>query len=125
MSPPVSLTSNAATVIVPISEEETALLADEQRVQQETDDLERLLAEKRKQCEELADKQKAAQMKREAETKVRTRALTEAAVAEVRWAMKHANEHAKDLAQKANEQLQKSQSPASRKHWLVSRIVFF
>ena len=120
MSPPVSLTSNAATVIVPISEEETALLADEQRVQQEMDDLERLLAEKRKQHEELADKQKAAQMKREAETKVRTRALTEAAVAEVRWAMKHANEHAKDVAWKVTEELQRLQSPAKGKQRLVS-----
>ena len=63
MSPPVSLTSNAAAAIAPISEEETALLVDKQCVQQEMDDIEHLLTEKHKQHEELADKRKAAQTK--------------------------------------------------------------
>ena len=48
MSLPSPSTSNAAAGLVPISEEETALLADEQCVQQEMDNLERLLAAKRK-----------------------------------------------------------------------------
>ena len=125
MTPPVSSTSNAATAIAPITEEEAALLADEQRVQQETDDLERLLAKKCKQREELSDKWKAVQMKREAETKVRARALVEVVVAEVRWSTKQANEHAKDLARKANKELQKSQSPAKGKRQLVSHSFFF
>ena len=63
MSPPVSSTLNVAAMTVPISEEESAILTDEQRVQQETDDLECLLATKHKQREELADKRKAAQTK--------------------------------------------------------------
>ena len=125
MTPPVSLTSNAAAAIAPITKEEAALLADKQCVQQKTDDLECLLAKKRKQHKELSDKQKAAQMKWEAETKVRARVLAEAAVAEVRWAAKRANEWVKDLAWKVNEELQKSQSPAKGKCWLVSHSVFF
>ena len=75
MSPLLPLTSNAAAVPAPISKEESALLADECRVQQETDDLERLLATKHQQHEELVEKQKAAQMRREEETKVRARML--------------------------------------------------
>ena len=82
MSPPISSTSNAAAMIAPISKEETALLADEQHIQQETDDLEHLLTEKCKQRKELANKHKVAQSKWEVETKVRERALMEAAAAE-------------------------------------------
>ena len=73
MSPPISSTSNVAASITPIIDEEAVLLADKQRVQQETADLERLLAKKRKQREELSDTQKAAQVKQEAEVKVRGR----------------------------------------------------
>ena len=123
MSLPIPLTSNVAAALVPISEEEMALLADEQRVQQETDDLKCLLAAKHKQCEELADKQKAAQTKCEEETKVRARALMEAAVAEVRQDTKHANECTKDAARKVNEELQRMQSPAKEKHRLVHHII--
>ena len=84
MSPPISSTPNAAAVTVPITEEEAALLADEQHVQQETNDLKCLLGKKHKQREELASKRKAAQMKWEAEMKVRARVLMEAVAAEVR-----------------------------------------
>ena len=117
MSTPLPSTSNAATASAPISEEESALLADECRVQQEMDNLERLLATKRQQREELVKKRKAAQTKWEEETKVRARTLTEAAMAEVRWATKRVNEHAKDVAWKATEELQ---SPAKGKWRLVS-----
>ena len=115
MSTPLPSTSNAAAALAPISEEESALLADEHCVQQETDDLERLLAAKCQQHEELVEKQKAAQMKREEETKVRARMLAEAAMAEVRWAAKRANERTKDVAQKVTEELQRLQSPAKGK----------
>ena len=125
MTPPVSSTSNVAAAIMPITEEEAALLVDKQRVQQETNDLEHLLAEKHKQHKEFSDKRKAAQMKREAETKVRARVLAEVVVAEVRRAVKQENKCAKDLAWKANEELQKSQSSAKGKHRLVSHSVFF
>ena len=47
MSPPMPLTLNVAAAPVPISEEKSALLADERYVQQEMDDLKRLLAAKR------------------------------------------------------------------------------
>ena len=120
MSPPLPSTSNAAAALVPISEEESALLADEHRVQQETDDLECLLAAKCQQHEELVEKRKAVQMKREEETKVRARMLTEAAMAEVRWAAMRANEGAKDMAQKVMEELQRLQSLAKGKWRLVS-----
>ena len=112
MSTPLPSTSNAAAVSVPISEEESALLADKCHVQQETDDLERLLAAKRQQHEELVEKRKAVQTKREEETKVRARMLTEAVMAEVRWATKCTNERAKDVAWKVMEELQ---SPAKGK----------
>ena len=92
MTPPISSTSNAAATIMPVIDEEAALLIDEQHVQQETNDLKHLLAKKCKQCKELSDKQKAAQVKREMEAKVRARVLAEAAVAEVRWATKWVNE---------------------------------
>ena len=59
-------------------------------------------------------------MKRKEETKVRARTLADAVVAEVRWAMKHANEHAKDVAWKVTEELQRLQSPAKGKQRLVS-----
>ena len=117
MSTPLPSTSNAAAASAPISEEESALLADECRVQQETDDLEHLLAAKCQQHEELVEKRKAAQMKREEETKVWARTLAEAVKAEVRRAAKRANEHAKDAARKATEELQ---SPAKGKQRLVS-----
>ena len=120
LSPPLPSTSNAAAASAPISEEESALLADEHRVQQETDDLERLLAAKHQQCEELVEKWKAVQTKREEETKVRARTLAEAAMAEVRQAAKRVNEHAKDAAWKAMEELQRLQSPAKGKRRLVS-----
>ena len=110
MSPPLPSTSNAAAASAPISEEESALLADECRVQQETDDLECLLATKRQQHEELVEKQKVAQTKWEEETKVRARMLAEAAMAEVRQAAKHMNKHAKDAVQKVMEELQRLQS---------------
>ena len=102
---------------MPITKEEAALLVDKQCVQQETHNLKRLLAEKHKQHEELTNKRKSAQTKREAETKVRARVLTEAAAAEVRWATKQANERAMDLVQKVNEELQKLQSPVKGKRW--------
>ena len=73
MSPPISSTSNVAAAITPIIDEEAVLLADKQQVQQETADLECLLAKKCKQREELSDTQKAAQVKQEAEVKVRGR----------------------------------------------------
>ena len=113
-------TSNAAAVSVPISKEESALLADERCIQQETDNLECLLAMKCKQREELAKKWKEVQTKHEEEMKVRARMLTEAAMAEVRWAAKHANERTKDVVRKAMEELQRLQSPAKGKQWLVS-----
>ena len=116
MTPPIPLTSNAAAALAAISKEETVLLADEQCVQQETDNLEHLLMAKRKQREELAEKQKAAQTKLKEETKVRARMLVEAVVAEVRRAAKHANERAKDVAQKVTEELQRTQSPVKGKH---------
>ena len=47
------------------------------------------------------------QTKREKETKVRGRMLTEAAMAEVRWATKHVNERTKDMAWKTTEELQR------------------
>ena len=119
MSTPLPSTSNVAAVSAPISEEESALLADKRRVQQETDDLECLLAAKCQQREELVEKWKAAQTKWEEETKVRARMLTEAAMAEVRRAAKHANECAKDVAWKVIEELQKLQS-ATGKRRLVS-----
>ena len=106
----------------PISEEESALLADECCIQQETDNLERLLAAKRQQREELAEKRKVAQMKWEEEMKVRARMLAEAAMAEVRWAAKRTNERAKDAVWKATEELQRLQSPAKGKRRLVSTI---
>ena len=115
MSPPMPSASNAAATLAPISEEESALLADEHCIQQETDDLEHLLATKCQQHEELIEKWKVAQTKHEEETKVRARMLVEAAMAEVRWAAKHANEHAKDAAWKATEELQRLQSPAKGK----------
>ena len=115
MSPLLPSTSNAAAALAPISEEESALLADECHVQQETDDLEHLLAAKCQQHEELVEKQKAAQTRREEEMKVRVRMLAEAAMAEVRRATKHANECAKDAARKAMEELQRLQSLAKRK----------
>ena len=118
MTPPIPSTSNAAATLVPISKEEMALLADEQCIQQETDDLECLLTAKRKQ-HKLAEKQKAAQMKHEEEMKVRARTLAEAVVAEVRQAAKRANKCAKDAVQKAMEELQRLQSPAKGKHQLV------
>ena len=114
MSPLPPSTSNAAAAPAPISEE-SALLADECCIQQEMDDLKRLLAAKRQQCEELVEKQKVAQMRWEEETKVRARMLTEAVMAEVRQAAKHVNEHAKDVARKAMEELQRLQSPAKGK----------
>ena len=120
MSPPMPLTSNAAAASAPISEEESALLADEHRVQQETDDLECLLATKCQQREELVEKQKVAQTKQEEETKVRARMLAEAAMAEVRQAAKHVNECTKDTAWKVMEELQRLQSPAKGKWQLVS-----
>ena len=120
MSTPLPLTSNAAAALVPISEEESALLADERHVQQETDDLERLLATKRQQRKELVEKQKAVQTKWEEETKVRARTLAEAAKAEVRRATKRVNECTKDVAWKAMEELQKLQFPAKGKQRLVS-----
>ena len=121
MSPPIPLTMNVATASVPISEEETALLADEQHIQQETNDIERLLATKHKECKDLAEKWKVAQMKCEEETKVRARTLAEVVVAEVRWATKHANDHTKDMVRKATDELQRLQSPAKGKCWLVRR----
>ena len=121
MTPPIPLTTNAAATSVPISEEETALLADKQCVQQEMDDLECLLAVKCKQREELAKKWKAVQMKHEEETKVRARTLVETAVAEVRQATKHTNECTKDAVQKVTEELQRLQSPVKGKHRLVCR----
>ena len=48
----------------------------------------------------------------------------EAVVAEVRQATKQANECVKDLVRKVNKELQKSQSPAKGKCWLVSHSVF-
>ena len=123
MSPPIPSTSNAAAALVPISEEEMALLADEQHVQQEMDDLKCLLATKCKQYEELSKKWKAAQTKCEEETKVRARALMEAAVAEVRQAEKCTNKCTRDAAWKANEELQRMQSPAKGKHQLVRRVI--
>ena len=115
MSTPIPLTSNVAAVSVPISEEESALLADQCRIQQEMDNLERLLAAKHQQCEELVEKWKAAQTKHEEETKVRARMLTEAVMAEVRWAAKHVNECTKDAARKVMEELQRLQSPVKGK----------
>ena len=120
MLPPMPSTSNAAAVSAPISEEESALLADERRIQQETDDLKHLLAAKRQQHKQLIEKWKAVQTKHEEETKVRARTLTEAAMAEVRWAAKHTNERAKDTAWKVMEELQRLQSPAKGKRRLVS-----
>ena len=81
MTSPVPSTSNAAAVLVPISKEEMALHADEQCVQQETDNLEHLLTVKCKQRKELTKKWKVVQTKCEEEMKVRARTLTEAAVA--------------------------------------------
>ena len=46
MSPPIHSNSNVAAASAPISKEEMALLADEQCIQQEMDDLEHLLAAK-------------------------------------------------------------------------------
>ena len=86
MSPPISSTLNGAAMIVPIIDEEAVLLTDEQQVQQETTDLKCLLAKKHKQHEELSDKWKVVQAKQEVEAKVMGRMLTEAVVAEVRWA---------------------------------------
>ena len=63
-------TSNAAAASAPISKEESALLADECCIQQETDDLEHLLAAKCQQREELIEQWKAAQTKHEQEMKV-------------------------------------------------------
>ena len=120
MSPPLPLTSNAVAALVPISEEESALLADKRCIQQEMDNLKCLLAAKRQQHEELVEKWKAAQTKREEETKVRAGMLTEAVMAEVRQAAKHANECAKDVAWKAMEELQRLQSPVKEKWQLVS-----
>ena len=120
MSTPLPSTSNAATASAPISKEESALLADEHCVQQEMDDLERLLAAKHQQHEELVEKWKVAHTKWEEETKVRARTLAEAVMAEVRWATKHANERTKDAVRKAMEELQKLQSPAKGKWRLVS-----
>ena len=120
MSTPLPSTLNAAAASAPISKEESALLADERRIQQETDDLECLLAAKCQQREELVEKQKVAQTKREEETKVRARTLAEAVKAEVRPAAKRANEHAKDAVWKAIEELQKLQSPVKGKRQLVS-----
>ena len=122
MTPPIPSTSNVAATSAPISKEETALLADEQHVQQETDNLKRLLAAKCQQCEELAKKQKAAQMECKEETKVRARMLVEAVVAEVRQAAKHANKCTKDAAWKAMEELQRLQSLAKGKHQLVHHM---
>ena len=116
MSTLIPSTLNAAATLVPISEEESALLTDEQHIQQEMDNLEQLLATKRQQHEELAEKWKVAQTKHKEEIKVRARTLTEAAMAEVRWAAKHTNERAKDVAQKATEELQRTQSPVKGKH---------
>ena len=48
--------------------------------------------------------------------------LAEAAMAEVRWATQHANEHTKDAVWKAMEELQRLQSPAKGKRHLVSTI---
>ena len=113
-------TLNAAAVSAAISEEESALLADERRVQQEMDNLERLLATKCQQCKELIEKQKAAQTKCEEEMKVRARTLAEVAMAEVRRAAKCVNECAKDAVWKVTEELQRLQSPAKGKRQLVS-----
>ena len=94
MTPPVPLTTNAAAMLVPISKEEMALLADEQCVQQEMNNLECLLATKHKEHLDLAKKRKVGQMKHKEETKVRASMLAEAlkavvaAVAEVRQAAK-------------------------------------
>ena len=107
MTPPMPSTSNVAATLAPISKEESALLADKCCVQQETDDLERLLAAKRQQHKELIEKRKAAQTKCEEETKVRARMLAEAVMAEVRQATKHVNECAKDVAWKVMEELQR------------------
>ena len=107
MSSLIPETSNAAAMAVPISKEESVLLADEQCVQQEADDLKQLLAAKHQQREELAKQWKAAQTKHEEETKVRARMLAEAVMAEVRWAAKHANKCAKDAAWKATAELQR------------------
>ena len=115
MTPPIPSTTNVAAALVPISKEETALLADEQCVQQEMSDLECLLSAMCKEHKELAKKQKAAQMKRKEERKVRERTLTEAVVAEVRQATKHTNDCTKDAAWKVMEELQRLQSPAKGK----------
>ena len=115
MSLPIPSTLNVVAALVPISEEEMALPVDKQCVQQEMDNLEHLLATKCKQCEELVNKQKAAQTKHEEETKVRARVLMEAVVAEVRWATKCANKHVKDVVQKVTKELQRMQSPAKGK----------
>ena len=119
LSPPLPSTSNAVAASAPISEEESALLADKRCVQQEMDDLERLLAAKRQQ-HKLVEKWKAAQTKQEEEMKVRARTLAEAVMAEVRQAAKHANKCAKDVARKVTEELQRLQSLAKGKQRLVS-----
>ena len=121
MTPPIPLTTNVATMLVPISEEETALLADEQHIQQETNDLKCLLATKHKEHEDLAKKWRVAQTKREEEMKVRARTLAEAVVAEVRQATMCVNNCAKDAVQKAMDELQRLQSSAKGKCWLVRR----
>ena len=82
MSPPMPSTLNAAAASAPISKEESALLADETRIQQEMDDLEHLLAAKCQQHEELIEKWKVVQTKHEEETNVRARTLAEVAMAE-------------------------------------------
>ena len=115
MSTLIPSTLNAAATLVPISEEESALLTDEQHIQQEMDNLEQLLATKCQQHEELAEKWKVAQTKHKEEIKVRARTLTEAVVAEVRQAAKCANECAKDVAWKVMEELQRLQSQAEGK----------
>ena len=120
MSPPMPSTSNAAATSAPISEEESALLADERHIQQKTDNLKHLLATKCQLHGELVEKRKVVQMKCEEETKVRARLLVEAAMAEVRQAAKRMNEHAKDAAQKVTEELQRLQSPVKGKQQLVS-----
>ena len=91
MSPPISSILNVAAEIVLIIDEEAVLLTDKQQIQQETDDLEHLLAEKHKQHKELSDKWKTVQAKQEVEAKMRGRMLAEAVAAEVRWAAKRVN----------------------------------
>ena len=109
--------ADAAAVTVPNIE--ATLLAEEQQVQRDADDLVKALEEAKRKCEDLVNKRRDAQVarekreaeEREADVKVRGRLLANAAVAEVQCRFLRQAEKVRMVAERLQAEREAAQSP--------------